>query len=174
MVTLLASIVMRMRLKDKLKRIGLQSKNIEKKVQSSLIVCSEECLKEESFFLKLAELLDIDPKHITVVVVSKKEQMNQKPTTIKTYFFSRKSIGFFGHFPDALTRLFDTHFDLQFNFLDSKSVFLELVSASFASTLRIGFSRSNQLLNDLILDLDPKDDSLFFKETHIYLKAILK
>jgi hypothetical protein len=52
-------------------------------------------------------------------------------------------------------------------------VFKELVSASFQSKLRVGFSKSNHQINDLILDIDPKQHKLFLKETKVYLNALL-
>ena len=84
-----------------------------------------------------------------------------------------KSIGFFGKMPDFMSELFQMDFDLQVNYFNERSVFNELVSASCQSKLRVGFSKSNHQINDLILDIDPKQHKLFLKETKVYLNALL-
>ena len=173
MAALLSSFVMRLRLKEQLKRILSQSKGKQSKFQSLLIVCSEEHLHKEELFLEFAKLFGISPISITVIVLSNKEILETVETSIETHFFTKKSVGFFGKLPVSLKQLFKKKFDLQINFFNSSAVFTEFVSASFDSSLRVGFSKCNHYLNDLILDIDPNEGELFLKETNTYLKAIL-
>jgi hypothetical protein len=105
--------------------------------------------------------------------LSNKEILETVETSIETHFFTKKSVGFFGKLPVSLKQLFEKKFDLQINFFNSSAVFTEFVSASFDSSLRVGFSKCNHQLNDLILDIDPNEGELFLKETNTYLKAIL-
>ena len=173
MVALLSSFAMRLRLKEQLKRISSQSKGKQSKFQSLLIVCSEEHLHKEELFLEFANLFGISPISITLIVLSNKEILETVETSIETLFFTKKSVGFFGKLPVSLKQLFKKKFDLQINFFNSSAVFTEFVSASFDSSLRVGFSKCNHQLNDLILDIDPNEGELFLKETNTYLKAIL-
>ena len=173
MATMLSSFVMQLRLKEQLKRISTQSKDYQNNFQSLLIICTEKHLNNEELFLKFAEQFGISPVRITVIVLSNKEILETVETSIQTHIFSKKSVGFFGKLPDSLRQLFEKKFDLQINFFNSSTVFTDLVSASFNSSLRVGFSKSNHQLNDLILDIDLNEQDLFLKETNTYLKAIL-
>ena len=73
MAALLSSFVMRLRLKELLKRISSQSKGKQRKFQSLLIVCSEEHSHKEELFLEFAKQFGIAPISITVIVLSNKE-----------------------------------------------------------------------------------------------------
>ena len=121
----------------------------------------------------MAKQFGIKSQKVTLVVLSKKESEETKVMKVKTHFFSRKSVGFFGKLPISSTELFQERFDLQINFFNERSVFHELISVSCNSVLRVGFSKSNQQINDLILDIDLNQHKLFLKETERYLKAIL-
>jgi len=170
---MLSSFAMQLRLKEQLKRISTQPKGYQNIFQSLLIICTEKHLNNEELFLKFAEQFGISPVRITVIVLSNKEILETIETSIQTHIFSKKSVGFFGKLPDSLRQLFEEKFDLQINFFNSSTVFTDLVSASFNSSLRVGFSKSNHQLNDLILDIDLNEQDLFLKETNTYLKAIL-
>jgi len=173
MAAMLSSFAMQLRLKEQLKRISTQPKGYQNIFQSLLIICTEKHLNNEELFLKFAEQFGISPVRITVIVLSNKEILETIETSIQTHIFSKKSVGFFGKLPDSLRQLFEEKFDLQINFFNSSTVFTDLVSASFNSSLRVGFSKSNHQLNDLILDIDLNEQDLFLKETNTYLKAIL-
>ena len=173
MAAMLSSFAMQLRLKEQLKRISTQPKGYQNNFQSLLIICTEKHLNNEELFLKFAEQFGISPVRITVIVLSNKEILETVETSIQTHIFSKKSVGFFGKLPDSLRQLFEKKFDLQINFFNSSTVFTDLVSASFNSSLRVGFSKSNHQLNDLILDIDLNEQDLFLEETNTYLKAIL-
>jgi len=173
MVSMLTSFAMQLRLKEQLKRISTQPKDYQNNFQSLLIICTEKNLNNEELFLKFAEQFGISPVRITVIVLSNNEILETVETTIQTHIFSKKSVGFFGKLPGSLRQLFEKKFDLQINFFNSSTVFSDLVSACFNSSLRVGFSKSNHQLNDLILDIDLNEQDLFLKETNTYLKAIL-
>lgn len=174
MLGVLSNLVMRFRLKEKLKLISSQSKEVKRKFKSLLIICFEEESNNKIFFLNIAKQLSIMPKMITLVVLSKKELVEKQQTPFGTYFISRKSIDFFGKLPDSSAELFKKKFDIQFNYFNGYSVFSELVSASCQSKIRVGFSKSNQQINDLILDIDLKQHKLFLKEINTYLNALIK
>jgi hypothetical protein len=174
MLVVLSNLVMRFRLKEKLKLISSQSKEVKSKFKSLLIICSVEESNNKKLFLKIAKQLSIMPKMITLVVLSKKDFVEKQQIPFGTYFISRKSIDFFGKLPVSSVDLFQKKFDLQLNYFNEYSVFSELVSASCQSKIRVGFSKSNQQINDLIFDIDLKQHKLFLKEINTYLNAIIK
>ena len=173
MAAMLSSFAMQLRLKEQLKRISILPKGYQNNFQSLLIICTEKHLNNEELFLKFAGQFGISPIRITVIVLSDKEILETVETSIQTYIFSKKSVGFFGKLPYSLRQLFEKKFELQINFFNSSIVFTDLVSASFNSSLRVGFSKSNHQLNDLILDIDLNEQDLFLRETNTYIKAIL-
>ena len=173
MLDVLANSVMQHRLKEKLKAVKVQPKAVDEKFNSLLVICADDESFDEKLFLKFGRQFGITPRKITVLVLSKKEVVENNRTAKRRYFFTRKSIGFFGKMPDFMSELFQMDFDLQVNYFNERSVFNELVSASCQSKLRVGFSKSNHQINDLILDIDPKQHKLFLKETKVYLNALL-
>lgn len=173
MLDVLSNFVMQLQLKEKLRQISFQSKDVKNKFKTLLIICSEDESYDVKFFLKLAKQFSITPKKVTLVVLSKKELVEKEQTLFGTYFISRKSVGFFGRLPVSSTELFQKKYDLQINYFNKSSVFNDLISASCQSKIRVGFSKSNKQINDLILDIDPKQHKLFLKEINVYLNAIL-
>lgn len=173
MLYILSNFLLRLKLREKLKQVNSQSKTVNKKFQSLLIICSEDEPYDDFFFLKLARQFGISTKKTTIIILTKKELVENQNTSNRKYFFTRKSIGFFGKIPKSMRELFQRRFDLQINYFNNRSIFSEVVSVSCQSKLRVGFSKSNQQINDLILDIDPKEHNLFLKETKVYLNALL-
>ena len=75
MIDAISNLVMKMRLKDLLKRNASQSKGIGKTFRSMLVVLSEEEGYEIKHLSTLADRLKIASKNITVVVLTKKENI---------------------------------------------------------------------------------------------------
>ena len=173
MIDLFLNFILKFRHRDNIKRIRCQSKNVNNKFKSLLIICSKEEYQNQELFLNFANQLNISSKKVTLVVLSKKELVEIKKTPFTMYLISKKSIGFFGKMSDLNKELFKKKFDLQINFFNYRSFFYEFISASCMSKLRVGFSKSNQQINDLILDIDLKQHKLFLNETKIFLNAIL-
>lgn len=173
MVGLISNIFLQLPLKERLKYYASKKRNL-KQINSLLIVCTEKELKHEILFIEFAKLLLLEPNQIKLVVLSAKELKMEKSTVVERHFFSKQSIGFFGKLPPAFTKLFKQSFDLQLNFFNEQSVFLDFMAASFEAKFRLGFSKSNEQLNDLILVIDPEDHTLFLSESKRYLHALLK
>lgn len=90
MLDFLSNLVMRFRLKEKLKHVSSQSKEVNKAFNSLLILCNEDEIYQEKIFLKLAKQFGIKSQKVTLVVLSKKESEETKVMKVKTHFFSRK------------------------------------------------------------------------------------
>ena len=174
MIDIFLNLVLKMRLKDKVKRISTQSKDIEKRFNSLLIVLSKEEGFKTRHLPELADRLGIASKNITLVVLCKKENNEMHSNFENTHVISKKALRFLGKLPDSTKELFGKTYDIQLNFFNRRSAFLEFISASFHSKLRVGFCHSNQEINDLILAIDPNDEEVLLKETTTYLNAILK
>jgi len=173
MLDVFLNFILQFRHKKNVKRINSQSKNVNKKFKSLLIICPKEEYHNQELFLSFANQLNISSKKVTLVVLSRKELVGIKKTPFIMYLISKKSIGLFGKMPDLCKELFNKKFDLQINFFNYRSFFNEFISASCKSKLRVGFSKSNQQINDLILDIDLKQHRHFLTETKIFLNAIL-
>jgi len=173
MLDFFLNFILQFRHRDNIKRIMSQSKNVNKKFKSLLILCSKDEYQNQELFLNFANQLNISSKRVTLVILSKKNVVEIKKTPFIMYFISKKSIGFFGKMPDFSKKLFKKKFDLQINFFNYRSFFYEFISASCMSKLRVGFSKSNQQINDLILDIDLKQHNLFLTETKVFLNSIL-
>tara|TARA_B100001059_G_scaffold22944_1_gene18365 strand:- start:6450 stop:6977 length:528 start_codon:yes stop_codon:yes gene_type:complete len=173
MLDVFLNFILQFRHRDNIKRIKSQSKNVNKKFKSLLIICPKEEYQNQELFLDFANQLNISCKKVTLVVLSKKEIVEIKKTPFIMYFISKKSIGFFGKMPDLIKELFKKKFDLQINFFNHRSIFHEFISTSCSSKIRVGFSKSNHQINDLILDIDLKQHKLFLTESKIFLNAIL-
>ena len=65
MLGVLSNLVMRFRLKEKLKLISSQSKEVKRKFKSLLIICFEEESNNKIIFLNIAKKLSIMHKMIT-------------------------------------------------------------------------------------------------------------
>ena len=173
MVGLISNILLQLRLKQRYKYFASSKRSI-KEVNSLLIICTNKEWQNENLFIEFAKTLKLAPNQIKLVVLSTKELKMENKTVLESYFFSKQSIGFFGKLPQAFTNLIKKPVDLQLNFFNEQSVFIDFMTASFEAKFRLGFSKSNEQLNDLILAIDPNDHSLFLSESKRYLAALLK
>ncbi len=73
---------------------------------------------------------------------------------------------------EVLLKFIKLEFKLLFNFFEKGDYFLEYIAKQASAKLKVGFSESNQNINDLVLGLDSNDLSLF-KESSKYIKRII-
>ena len=64
--------------------------------------------------------------------------------------------------------------DILINYYDRNDINLKYISAKCVKNLSIGFANVDHELNDLIIDIDPKNIDLFKDECVKYLKTIYK
>ncbi|MEO2100196.1 MAG: hypothetical protein ABGW63_05275 [Flavobacteriaceae bacterium] len=174
MVKILTDALLRYRLKKKFKKAISQPKERIKSFKTMAVLISESSNLDEKMFQALAEQLKISAQKITFVIFSKKEIVDQTQGFGNRIFCSRNKLTLSGEFPEVMNDFFKLDFDLLINYFSDKSVFPELLSMNCSSKLRIGFSAANHKINDIILDIDPKQTDLFLAESTNYLNAFLK
>ena len=173
MIRFFKDAVLRFRLKNRLRILDNQPKMKISSFRSMAIILSEDDL-DETFFSTLAKSLKISPKRITIVVFSSKKIENKKTGFGKRINFSKEEIGFSGGFNQEMLTFFEQKFDLLVNFFYKKSVLPELISANCSSKLRMGFSKANQNINDIVFEIKPEEKELFLSESTNYLNAFIK
>jgi len=174
MVEFFSDAVLKYKLKKKIKTAASLPKEPIHSFQNMAVILPLERLVDEFVFLKLASSLNLPTKNITLVVFSKRKVEQYSTYTGKLLYCARKEMGFWGSFNDEMYSFFNQKFDLLINFFSEKSVFAEFICASSSSKLRLGFSKVNNDLNDVVLDMDTKDTDLFLSEATKYLKAFIK
>ena len=170
---LISNYFLRLRLKERLNYYKSKQRDL-KVISSLLVVCTDKEMVNEDLFIEFAQFLKLKPSQIILVVLSDKEIKMENKTKIERYLISKQSIGFFGKPPAIFSSLIKKSIGLQLNFFNEQSAFHDFMAASFDSNFRIGFSKSNEQINDLILAINPSDHSLFLKESKKYLNALLK
>ena len=166
--------MLRYRLKKRFKILNSQTKEPIKSFKSLVVILPYERGNDYDFCNALAKEFKISIHKITLVVFSKKEIEATTQNSENRIFCSRKDLSFSGSFSDELESLFSHKVDLVINYFTVKSVFLDFLSTSFDTKLRVGFSRANPKLNDVIFNFSPENKKLFLTESSNYLKAFLK
>jgi len=93
----------------------------------------------------------------------------------KELLFSRKEIGWNGKIKcNTLESFINTKFDALISYYKDDNLELNLVTALSQANFKIGISIKDKRLNDLILDIKPKDYSLFKLELVKYLTILNK
>ena len=173
MIKFFKDAILRLRLKKRLRILDNQPKMKISSFRSMAIILSEDDI-DELFFSNLAKSLRISSKKITIVVFSNKKIENKKTSFGKRINFSKEEIGFSGGFNQEMLTFFEQKFDLLVNFFYKKSVLPELISANCSSKLRMGFSKANQNINDIVFEIKPEEKELFLSESTNYLNAFIK
>ena len=60
------------------------------------------------------------------------------------------------------------------NFFDQKEILSELISSKCFSKLRIGFSKANPQINDIVFKFGLNDKNTFLSESMNYLNSFIK
>lgn len=89
--------------------------------------------------------------------------------------YSEKQIGWKGNIKnDELNTFLKTNFDALISYYKQDNLALNLTTALSKSKFKIGLSKYDERLNDLILDINPKDFKLFKTELIKYLEILNK
>ena len=70
--------------------------------------------------------------------------------------------------------LFIRKFDLLINFFNQKEILTELISSKCFSKLRLGFSKANPQINDVVFNFDLNEKKIFLSESMNYLNSFTK
>jgi hypothetical protein len=99
-----------------------------------------------------------------------------KKTDVITYkHFTEKDIDWTGKIKDpSLESFIENPFDLLIGYFDKKNLYLEYCALKSKATFKIGFSKVNDRIFDLVVSEDPKKIDSFITIIKKYLKLLHK
>ncbi len=173
MIDFFKNTLLTFKLKKSLKTLQNKKKKKITSFKSLLIIVFENDL-DEDFLLLFAKSLKISVNKVFIIV------LNQNKTDItKTKFkrrinISKKEISINGDIKKETFSIFNKEFDLLINFFDKKEIFSELISSKCFSKLRLGFSKANPQINDIVFNFDLNKKKTFLSESINYLNSFIK
>ena len=75
---------------------------------------------------------------------------------------------------EEINYFFNQKYDLLVNFFDQKEILSELISSKCFSKLRIGFSKANPQINDIVFNFGLNEKTTFLSESMNYLNSFIK
>ena len=79
-----------------------------------------------------------------------------------------------GNIKKEINYFFNQKYDLLVNFFDQKEILSELISSKCFSKLRIGFSKANPHINDIVFNFGLNEKTTFLSESMNYLNSFIK
>lgn len=159
-------------------------KFINKLIDSRRTVLSSKKIESVGILLNLNEFddfeafrvffneLKLNPNKVKVVGYTDDPKLVESSIEL---LFSRKEIGWKGKIKNnELESFINTNFDALISYYKQANLELNLVTAHSEANFKIGISDDDERLNDLILDIKPKDFSVFKKELIKYLTILNK
>jgi hypothetical protein len=125
----------------------------------------------EIFKAYFKELNLTSPKHkIIAYTTDDKLEHNQWDT-----YYSPKDFGWKGKINSVdLQTFLDEEYDALICYFKKENLHLKLITALSKANLKVGLSRTDERLYDLIIDVNPKDIQIFKKELKKYLNILNK
>jgi Family of unknown function (DUF6913) len=125
----------------------------------------------EIFKAYFKELNLTSPKHkIIAFTTDNKLDHNQWDT-----YYSPKDFGWKGKINSVdLQSFLDEEYDVLICYFKKENLHLKLITALSKANLKVGLSRTDERLYDLIIDVNPKDTQIFKKELKKYLNILNK
>lgn len=100
---------------------------------------------------------------------------SNRVSTARELLFSPKEVGWKGKIKsNELETFLNTHFDTLISYYKQDNLELNLITARSKADFKVGLSNNDERLNDLILDIKPKNFDLFNKELIKYLTILKK
>jgi hypothetical protein len=161
---------LKIKLKNELNRKKTKTVFVSKKISSIGVLIDGNIDFDELIFDSLLKDLNIPTSMVNILVLDKKKE-NLK--LYKAINVSLNEITLFGRLPEFLNSFLKKDFDILINFFE-KNTLLTFLSSLSKAKFRLGFSSTNQSVNDLILNLRPIDSKLFKNQAIKFIKIIFK
>ncbi|MGM5471038.1 DUF6913 domain-containing protein [Flavobacteriaceae bacterium LMO-SS05] len=143
-----------------------------RKISSVGVILNVNEYKDFEGFRMYLEALGISPPKIKVVAFI--EDRKDADFQWESYF-SKKDFGWKGKINSVeLQSFIDTEFDALICFYKEEVLELNLITAQSNANFKIGLSNKDQRLYDLIIDVKPKEFTLFKSELEKYLTVLNK
>ncbi|MCT4628654.1 hypothetical protein [Winogradskyella sp.] len=137
----------------------------------AVLLNADEFNDSEVFRRYFKDLNLISPKHKIVTFVNDNKYEGSQWET----YYTPKDFGWKGKINNTDLQLFiDETFDVLISYYKNETPELNLITASSKANLKVGLSRNDERLYDLIIDVNPKDIEIFKKELKKYLNILNK
>ena len=173
MFDFLKDILLNFKLKKNLKTLQNQKKKKITSFKSILIIVYENDL-DEDFLLLFAENLKISINNVYIIVLNQNEIDLTETRFKRKIYISKDEISMTGDIKKELNYFFNRKYDLLVNFFDQKEILSELISSKCFSKLRIGFSKANPQINDIVFNFGLNEKTTFLSESMNYLNSFIK
>lgn len=161
------------KLKKSLKTLQNQKKKKINSFKSLLIIVYENDL-DEDFLLLFAKNLKISINNAYIIVLNKNKIDLTETRFKRIIYISKDEISMTGNIKKEINYFFNKKYDLLINFFDQKEILSELISSKCFSKLRIGFSKANPQINDIVFKFGLNDKNTFLSESMNYLNSFIK
>ena len=173
MIDLFKNILLSFKLNKSLKTLQNQKKKKITSFKSLLIIVFENDF-DENFLLLFAKNLKISINNVFIIILNQ-NKINLIETSFKRrIFISKDEISMTGNIKNQKNYFFNKKFDLLVNFFDQKEILSELISTRCYSKLRIGFSKANPQINDIVFNFGLNEKKTFLSESMNYLNSFIK
>lgn len=173
MINFFKNILLGFKLNKSLKTLQNQKKKKITSFKSLLIIVFENDF-DENFLLLFAKNLKISINNVFIIILNQ-NKINLIETRFKRrIYISKDEISMTGNIKNEKNYFFNKKFDLLVNFFDQKEILSELISTRCYSKLRIGFSKANPQINDIVFNFGLNEKKTFLSESMNYLNSFIK
>ena len=173
MFDLFKDVLLSFKLKKSLKTLQNQKKKKITSFKSLLIIAYENDL-DEDIFLSFTKNLKISINNVYIIVLNQNKIDITETRFKRKIYISKNEISMTGNIKKEINYFFNQKYDLLVNFFDQKEILSELISSKCFSKLRIGFSKANPQINDIVFNFGLNEKTTFLSESMNYLNSIIK
>ena len=173
MFDLFKNTLLSFKLKKSLKALQNQKKKKITSFKSLLIIVYENDF-DDDFFLSFAKNLKISTNNVYIIVLNQNKIDFTETRFKRKIYISRDEISVTGSINEEINYFFNQKYDLLVNFFDQKEILSELISSKCFSKLRIGFSKANPQINDIVFNFGLNEKTTFLSESMNYLNSFIK
>ena len=173
MINFFKNILLGFKLNKSLKTLQNQKKKKITSFKSLLIIVFENDF-DENFLLLFAKNLKISINNVFIVILNQNKINLIENRFKRRIYISKDEISMTGNIKNEKNYFFNKKFDLLVNFFDQKEILSELISTRCYSKLRIGFSKANPQINDIVFNFGLNEKKTFLSESMNYLNSFIK
>ena len=163
MIDFFKNILLGFKLNKSLKTLQNQKKKKITSFKSLLIIVFENDF-DENFLLLFAKNLKISINNVFIIILNQNKINLIENRFKRRIYISKDEISMTGNIKNEKNYFFNKKFDLLVNFFDQKEILSELISTRCYSKLRIGFSKANPQINDIVFNLVKRKENINFKQ----------
>ena len=154
----------------------LNSRSVEssnKKIESVGVILNLNEFSDLENFQKFCDDLGVKRTNTKIIVFVADEKLATESLWEVT--ITPKDFGWKGTLKNSDLKSFvDTNFDVLISYYKENCIELNIITAQSKARFKVGLSGIDDRLYDLILDVHPKEFSLFKRELHKYLTVLNK